>query len=398
MAAGQIGSCSFDLWCKRVSSIPAFELSQQYQLIGEEIGQAVLEILASGRYIGGAAVENFEQQFADYIGVEAAVGCNSGTDALFLALRALGIGAGDEVITSSFTFFATAETISAVGATPVFVDIQPDSFNLNLDLLEAAITARTKAIIPVHLFGQPIDMTRLMAIANQHQLWVIEDCAQSTGAAWAGAKTGSIGHLGCFSFYPTKNLGACGDAGAITTQDAEIAARLRRLRDHGQTQRYVYEEIGVNSRLDAIQAMVLQIKLRHLEAWNASRRQIAERYQTWLAPIPGLITPQAPVGGESVWNQYTIRVASPTSSQTGSERDAIRQSLQQLGVGTALYYPLPLHAQPVYSHLGYRLGQLPITEQVAQEVISLPMFPELSQAQQQQVVYALKDLLSAEAA
>jgi dTDP-4-amino-4,6-dideoxygalactose transaminase len=216
-----------------VSSIPAFELSQQYKLIGDEIGQAVLEILASGRYIGGATVENFEQQFAQYIGTAEAVGCNSGTDALFLALRALNIGAGDEVITSSFTFFATAETISAVGATPVFVDIEPGSFNLNLDLLEAAITERTKAIIPVHLFGHPVDMTRLMAIAAMHQLWVIEDCAQSTGATWAGTKTGSIGHIGCFSFYPTKNLGACGDAGAITTNDTALATKLRRLRDHG---------------------------------------------------------------------------------------------------------------------------------------------------------------------
>ena len=377
-----------------MSSIPAFELSQQYKLIGDEIGQAVLEILASGRYIGGATVENFEQQFAQYIGTAESVGCNSGTDALFLALRALNIGAGDEVITSSFTFFATAETISAVGATPVFVDIEPGSFNLNLDLLEAAITERTKAIIPVHLFGHPVDMTRLMAIAAMHQLWVIEDCAQSTGATWAGAKTGSIGHIGCFSFYPTKNLGACGDAGAITTNDTALATKLRRLRDHGQKQRYIYEEIGVNSRLDAIQAMILQIKLRHLETWNASRCEIAARYQNWLAPIPGLITPQAPVGGGSVWNQYTIRV----TSSTGAERDAIRQSLQQRGVGTALYYPLPLHAQPVYADLGYRPGQLPVTERVAHEVISLPMFPELTLEQQQQVVYALKDLLSAEAA
>ena len=377
-----------------MSSIPAFELSQQYKLIGDEIGQAVLEILASGRYIGGATVENFEQQFAQYIGTAESVGCNSGTDALFLALRALNIGAGDEVITSSFTFFATAETISAVGATPVFVDIEPGSFNLNLDLLEAAITERTKAIIPVHLFGHPVDMTRLMAIAAMHQLWVIEDCAQSTGATWAGAKTGSIGHIGCFSFYPTKNLGACGDAGAITTNDSALAAKLRRLRDHGQKQRYIYEEIGVNSRLDAIQAMILQIKLRHLEAWNASRCEIAARYQNWLAPISGLITPQAPVGGGSVWNQYTIRV----TSSTGAERDAIRQSLQQRGIGTALYYPLPLHAQPVYADLGYRPGQLPMTERVAHEVISLPMFPELTLEQQQQVVYTLKDLLTAEAA
>jgi dTDP-4-amino-4,6-dideoxygalactose transaminase len=382
------------VWCKRVSSIPAFELSQQYQLIGDQVGEAVLEILASGRYIGGATVADFEQQFADYIGTTGCVSCNSGTDALYLALRALKIGPGDEVITSSFTFFATAETISAVGATPVFVDIEPTTFNLNLDLVEAAITERTKAIIPVHLFGQPTAMTRLMAIAQTHSLWVIEDCAQSTGATWAGAKTGSIGHIGCFSFYPTKNLGACGDAGAITTSDLELIARLRKLRDHGQTQRYRYEELGINSRLDAIQAMILQIKLRHLDRWNASRQAIAARYQEWLAPLPGIIRPAAPTGGEAVWNQYTIRVVAPAGVDPADYREQMRQKLQQQGVGTAVYYPIPLHAQPVYATLGYQPGMLPVTEQVAQEVISLPMFPELTVAAQEQVIYALKDVLS----
>lgn len=377
-----------------MSSIPAFELGQQYKLIAAEVGQTVQEILASGRYIGGTTVETFEQQFAAYIGTADCIGCNSGTDALYLALRALDIGPGDEVITSAFTFFATAETISAVGATPVFVDIEPTTFNLDLDRVAAAITARTKAVIPVHLFGQPLDMTRLMALAQAHELWVVEDCAQSTGATWAGAVTGSIGQIGCFSFYPTKNLGACGDGGAITTQNHELAARLRRLRDHGQTQRYRYEEIGVNSRLDAIQAAILQIKLRHLDAWNTSRRQIAARYQTWLAPLPNLILPTCLPGGEGVWNQYTIRVRSQTAPDPAAYRDQVRTQLQQRGIGTALYYPLPLHLQPVYVSLGYRAGSLPVTEQVAQEVISLPMFPELTEAQQEQVVYTLKDVLS----
>jgi dTDP-4-amino-4,6-dideoxygalactose transaminase len=386
---------SCEVWCKRVSSIPAFELGQQYNLIAAEVGQTVQDVLASGRYIGGAPVETFEQQFADYIGTADCIGCNSGTDALYLALRALNLGPGDEVITSAFTFFATAETISAVGATPVFVDIEPTTFNLDLNRVEAAITARTKAIIPVHLFGQPIDMTRLMALAQAHGLWVIEDCAQSTGATWAGAMTGSIGQIGCFSFYPTKNLGACGDGGAITTQDRELAARMRRLRDHGQTQRYRYEDIGINSRLDAIQAAILQIKLRHLDSWNANRRQIAARYQEWLAPLPNLITPTGLPGGEGVWNQYTIRVTAQTSSSPAAYRDQVRSQLQQRGIGTALYYPLPLHLQPVYTGLGYQVGSLPVTEQVAQEVISLPMFPELTEAQQEQVVYALKDVLSA---
>lgn len=385
------------MWCKRVSSIPAFELSQQYKLIGDEIGEAVLEILASGRYIGGSPVEGFEQQFAQYVGTAECIGCNSGTDALYLALRALEIGAGDEVITSSFTFFATAEMITAVGATPVFVDIEPETFNLDLNQVEAAITDRTKAIIPVHLFGQPVDMTRLMAIAEPRNLWVIEDCAQATGASWAGVRVGSIGHVGCFSFYPTKNLGACGDAGAITTNDRELAAKMRRLRDHGQTQRYVYEEIGVNSRLDAIQAMILQIKLRHLDEWNANRQAIAARYHDWLAPLPRLSTPKSPEGGQGVWNQYTIRVVPSTEIEDKSlYRDRVRQQLQQLGVGSMVYYPIPLHRQPVYASLGYKPGSLPITEQVAQEVISLPMFPELSAVQQEQVVYALKEVLSAE--
>ncbi|MBF2002274.1 MAG: DegT/DnrJ/EryC1/StrS family aminotransferase [Synechococcales cyanobacterium M58_A2018_015] len=385
------------MWCKRVSSIPAFELSQQFALIGEDLGDAVLEVLASGRYIGGAAVEGFEQRFADYIGTAYCISCNSGTDALYLALRSLEIGPGDEVITSPFTFFATAEMISAVGATPVFVDIEPQTFNLDLNQLEAAITPRTKAILPVHLFGQPVDMTRVMAIAQSHNLWVIEDCAQATGAMWGKAKVGSIGHIGCFSFYPTKNLGACGDGGAITTQDAALAAKLRMLRDHGQRQRYVYEEIGMNSRLDAVQAVILQLKLCHLDAWNRQRQAIAARYQQFLAPIPSIGLPQSPTGGEGVWNQYTIRVHSAPHMPCPGEqnpRDVLRQQLQQHGIGSMIYYPVPLHLQPVYRSLGYQPGQLPVAEQMAREVLSLPMFPELSATQQEQVVYALKESLS----
>jgi dTDP-4-amino-4,6-dideoxygalactose transaminase len=385
------------VWCKRVSSIPAFELNQQYKLIGHEMNEAVLEVLASGRYIGGAPIEAFEQQFASYIGTIDCVSCNSGTDALYLALRALGIGAGDEVITSPFTFFATAEMISAVGATPVFVDIEPQTFNLDLAKLEAAITERTKAIIPVHLFGQPMNMTRVMEIAQARQIWVIEDCAQATGAIWDGKKVGSIGHVGCFSFYPTKNLGACGDAGAITTSNPELAAQLRKLRDHGQTQRYVYEEIGINSRLDAVQAVVLLTKLRHLEPWNSQRQAIADRYEQWLAAMP-VIRPTWVEGGQSVWNQYTIRVVAPSNQSKPEEpaafREQVRQQLQQQGIGSMVYYPVPLHIQPVYKALGYQVGQFPVAEQVAHEVLSLPMFPELTVDQQKQVVYALKEVLS----
>lgn len=371
--------------------IPPFDLTEQYKLIGEEVGAAVLEILASGRYIGGSPVEQFEQQFAQYVGTTHGIACNSGTDALYLALRSLNISAGDEVITTPFTFVATAETVSAIGATPVFVDIDAATFNLDLDQVEAAITDRTKAIIPVHLFGQPVDMTRLMEIAQKHNLAVIEDCAQSTGAEWNGAKVGSIGHVGCFSFFPTKNLGACGDGGAVTTSDPTIASKVRMLRDHGQYQRYRYEEVGVNSRLDAVQAAILQIKLRYLEQWNSQRQAIADRYSQLLQPVPGIQIPQAIVGGRSVWNQYTIRVLS--KGKLVNERDRVRQRLQDQGVSSMIYYPVPLHLQPVYALLGYQPGQLPVSEQMAQEVLSLPMFPELSPLQQDQIVYALKDSL-----
>ncbi|WP_414588323.1 DegT/DnrJ/EryC1/StrS family aminotransferase [Scytonema sp. PCC 10023] len=368
-------------------SIPAFDIKQQYSIIEAEVSAAVLEVLSSGRYIGGPIVANFEQQFADYTGVTECVGCNSGTDALFLALRALNIGAGDEVITTPFTFIATAEVISAVGAVPVFVDIDATTFNLNVEEVAAAITPKTKAIIPVHLFGQPVDLTALIDVAEAHNLLVVEDCAQSTGASWTGQKVGSIGHIGCFSFYPTKNLGAYGDGGAITTNDPAIAAKLRVLKEHGQKNRYYYEEIGVNSRLDAIQAAILQIKLRYLDIWNNQRRKVASRYHQFLNQVPGIIAPQELAGGMGVWNQYTIRVL-------GNKRDLIRSQLQERGVNTMVYYPHPLHLQPVYESLGYKQGQLPVAEQACQEVLSLPMFPELLEEQQNQVIYSLKDCLA----
>ena len=376
-----------------MSKIPPFDLAEQFKIIGEEINQAALAVLASGRYIGGATVEQFERQLADYIGTADCVACNSGTDALYLALRALAIGPGDEVITTPFTFIATAETISAVGATPVFVDIDPASFNLDLAHLEAAITAKTRAIIPVYLFGHPIDMTRLGAIAQAHHLAIIEDCAQATGATWAEHRVGSFGQVGCFSFYPTKNLGACGDGGAMTTNDPTIAAHLRRLRDHGRKGGYHYEELGVNSRLDAIQAAILQVKLRYLNGWNAQRQAVAERYQQLLAPLPGITLPHTPTGGQSVWNQYTIRIRADGSGEE-TRRDRIRTQLQARNVSSMVYYPLPLHLQPFYQNLGYQPGQLPQAERAAREVLSLPMFPELSIAQQDQVVHSLKECLT----
>lgn len=377
-----------------INTIPAFDNKQQYSTIEAEVSAAVLELLASGRYIGGSVVASFEQQFAAYHGVSQCVTCNSGTDALYLALRALGIGSGDEVITTPFTFIATSEVVSAVGAKPVFVDIDATTLNLDLQQIAAAITPKTKAIIPVHLFGQPVDMTALMDLAKVHNLIVIEDCAQSTGASWAGQRVGSIGHIGCFSFYPTKNLGGCGDGGAITTNDPEIAAKLRVLKEHGSKNRYIHEETGVNSRLDALQAAILQIKLRYLDTWNNQRRAIAQRYHQLLTSIPGIIPPQELTGGSGVWNQYTILVLSEgRNGSSAKHRDWVRDRLQSLGVSTMIYYPHPLHLQPVYQSLGYRAGQLPVAEQTCNEVLSLPMFPELSQQQQDQVIYALKDCL-----
>jgi dTDP-4-amino-4,6-dideoxygalactose transaminase len=381
-----------------VNKIPPLDLIQQYQAIGEEINAAVLGVLASGAYIGGATVKSFEEDFANYIGVAEGIACNSGTDALYLALRAYEIGPGDEVITTPFTFFATAEVISAVGARPVFVDVDAQTYNLDLSQVEAAITPRTKAIIPVHLFGQPLDMTQLMTIAQSHNLIVIEDCAQATGAQWAGQKVGSIGHVGCFSFYPSKNLGACGDGGAVTTNDPTIAATIRTLRDHGRSSGYYYEKIGVNSRLDAVQAAILQIKLRYLDRWNEQRRIVAERYHKLLQSISGIVLPQEMSGGYTVWNQYTIRITENSSSSgdyhrngnSTPHRDYVRSQLQAQGISSMVYYPLPLHLQPVYQNLGYQPNQLPISEQLCLEVLSLPMFPELTLEQQEQVALGLK--------
>lgn len=383
-----------------MSKIPPLDLVQQYQTIEAEVRSAVLEVLASGRYIGGTQVTDFEQQFASYVGVSDCVACNSGTDALYIALLALGIGPGDEVITPPFTFIATAETISAVGATPVFVDIEATSFNLDPAQVAAAVTPRTRAIMPVHLFGRPADMTRVMEVANQHHVPVIEDCAQAVGATWSGQRVGSIGQVGCFSFYPTKNLGACGDGGALTTNDAAIAAKSRMLLNHGSRKRYYHEAIGINSRLDAIQAAILKIKLSYLETWNAQRRAVSERYSRLLAQVPGVVLPQEISEGKSVWNQYTLRLLAPAETavsdgdvQGGQFRDRVRSQLQANGISSTVYYPLPLHLQPVYQDLGYQPGRFPVSEQACHQVLSLPMFPELSPEQQEQVAYALKDCL-----
>lgn len=382
-----------------MNKIPPFDVSQQYQQIGDRLNQAALAVLASGQYIGGQVVSQFETEFANYIGasVDSGVGsivgsvhgisCNSGTDALYLALRALNIGEGDEVITSPFTFFASAETISMTGATPVFIDIEAHSFNMNVNLIELAITERTKAIMPVHLFGRSVDMTNLMAIAKKHNLYVIEDCAQATGATYKGQKVGNIGDVGCFSFYPTKNLGGCGDGGMMTTNNAEVAEKLRILREHGSPKRYYHEYIGMNSRLDSLQAALLQVKLPYLDKWNTQRREISDRYTHLLkdANIPNLIFPDHCLG--SVWNQYTICIGA-------GNRNDVQTQLREQNIITMIYYPLPLHLQTVYKNLGYKKGDFPITENICDQVLSLPMFPELSEEQQDRVVSTLQKICS----
>ncbi|MFY7805381.1 MAG: DegT/DnrJ/EryC1/StrS family aminotransferase [Limnoraphis robusta] len=380
-----------------MNKIPPIDLSQQYKLIAPEVSIAVQQVLASGYYIGGSEVAQFEQQFGEYIGVSDCISCNSGTDALFLALRALDIGPGDEVIVPVFTFIATAEVVSAVGATPVFVDIDENTFNLDVNKLEAAITSKTRAIIPVHLFGQSVNMTRLMHIAQTHQLTVIEDCAQATGATWEGEKVGGIGDIGCFSFFPTKNLGACGDGGAVTTNNRAIAAKIRMIKDHGQSSKYNSEVVGINSRLDALQAAILNVKLRYLDQWNEQRCRIAQRYHQLLGAVPGLILPEELPTGQSVWNQYTVRVLQRLGENGSSflfDRNVVRAQLAERGISTMVYYPVPLHLQPLYQNLGDQADQFPVAEQLSQEVLSLPMFPELTTVQQDAVIYAIKDCLS----
>jgi dTDP-4-amino-4,6-dideoxygalactose transaminase len=391
--------------------VPPFSLEEQLRQLGDSLDEAVLQVLRSGQYIGGGVVNAFETSFAAACAVPHAIGCNSGTDALTLALRALEIGPGDEVITSSFSFFATAEAISAVGATPVFVDVDPASYLLDLDRIEAAVTPATRALLPVHLFGRPVDMERINAIALRHGLRVIEDCAQATGASWAGRPVGSWGDAGCFSFFPTKNLGAAGDGGAVVCRDSSLAQRIRELAVHGMPRRYLHTDLGYNSRLDAMQAAVLNVKLPHLPLWVERRRRIAQRYREALGDLPNLQLADAGPDGHS-WNQFVVRVPGCPAAQarcagrcTPSNdsasfgmpeaccRDWLKQQLQEEGVITIIYYPIPIHRQPAYAELGYGPGSLPVTERLCVEVLSLPIFPELGDEQQERVITTLRQLV-----
>ena len=366
-------------------NVPSFDTTCQYQTIAAEIEENVRQVMASGRYIMGPQVKEFEAYFAQYLDTENVISCNSGTDALHLALRALKIGAGDEVITTPFSFIATTEAIEIVGATPVFVDVNLNTYNIEPSLIEAKITEHTKAIIPVHLYGCPCDMTAIMAIARKYNLKVIEDCAQATGAVWDGKKVGTIGDVGCFSFFPTKNLGCFGDGGAIATADPLVADRVEFLRRHGGKVKYQHEEIGLNGRLDTLQAAILLVKLPYLEQWNAARSAIANYYISQLADVENIALPI--MQGGSVWNQFTIRVLN-------EQRERVQKSLKEKGVGTSVYYPIPLHLQKVHARLGYFLGELRVSEQLSQEVLSLPMFPELTVSAQKVVTQSLYQVLA----
>jgi dTDP-4-amino-4,6-dideoxygalactose transaminase len=365
-------------------TIPMVDLKAQYEAIKEEINNAVLGVIQSTHFILGPQGKSLEEEIAHYHGVKHAVGVASGTDALHLALLAAGIKRGDEVITTPFTFIATAEAISYVGAVPVFVDIDPDSFNIDSSKIAPALTRKTKAIIPVHLYGQPADMDGLMELAKKHGLKVIEDCAQSFGAEYHGKKTGAIGDLGCFSFFPSKNLGGYGDGGMVITNDNDLAEHLLSLRNHGSKVRYHHEEVGFNSRLDEIQAAIIRVKFKHIDAYNAMRRNNAALYSRFLAD-PGIRTPSEQSRTKHVFHQYTIRV---------KNRDAVKQKLDAGRITSSMiYYPVPLHQQAAYKELGMKPGSLPVSELVAREVLSLPMYPELTEEQIKQVAGAVKAAL-----
>jgi dTDP-4-amino-4,6-dideoxygalactose transaminase len=368
--------------------VPFIDLVAQHETIAAEIRAAVDKVFEAQAFILGEEVGQLEAEAARYCDAREAIGCASGTDALLLALMALEIGPGDEVVTSPFTFFATAGAIHRVGAKAVFVDIDPVSMNLDPDRVEAAMTSRTRAIVPVHIFGQCADMEPLWRTAVRHGVPIIEDACQAIGAEYCVRRAGVLGTIGCFSFFPTKNLGGAGDGGLLTTDDSDLARRLRSLRVHGDAGGYRHVEVGLNSRLDALQAAVLRVKLAHLETWTEARRANAKRYEALFAEhglLDRVALPQAQADRRHVYNQYTIRVEAGL-------RDKVVAGLRERGVGAAVYYPVPLHLQECFKGLGYRPGDLPAAETACSEVLSLPIFPELGAARQEIVVRTLSDV------
>ena len=367
-------------------AVPLFDLTRQYATLRAEIEPAVCDLLASGNYVLGPAVESFEAQAAAQLQSAHAVGVANGTDALLIALRAIDLHPGDEVISTPFTFYSAAEVVAQLGAKPVFVDIDEDTFNISPAAIEAAITPRTKAIIPVHIFGHAAPMVEIMAIAKRHNLRVIEDCAQSWGATLNGQQTGTWGDAGTFSFFPTKNLGACGEGGLICSDNERIARKSQHLRVHGQSQRYIYDELGYNSRLHALQAAILSVKMRYAQSWNEARRHHAAHYAQLLEGTP-YVVPAERDGACHVYHQYTLRLPAPL------DRDRISAYLTERGIGHAIYYPKSLHLQPVFADLGYEVGSLPVSERVTEEVLSLPIFPELRADEVEAVGAALREAL-----
>lgn len=363
--------------------IQMVDLVTQYQKIKPEIDQAIHRVLDSGQFILGKEVGEFEAAAASYLGVHHAVGCASGTDALQVAMMALGVGPGDEIVTTPFTFVATTETIVLLGAKPVYVDINPRTFNIDPSKIEDAITKRTKAILPVHLYGQPAEMGPILEVASKHGIPVIEDAAQAMGAEYEGRKVGGIGTLGCISFFPSKNLGAFGDAGMVVTNDGPLAEKVRMIIVHGSRKRYYHEIIGVNSRLDTLQAAILNVKLKHLEEWHQARRRAAQVYTTLFANAD-VVTPYEAPYVRHVFHQYTIRL---------KQRDAVAQRLAEKKIPHAIYYPIPLHLQQAFAPVGQPKGAFPDTERAAAEVLSLPMHTELTREQQEYVAATVREAL-----
>ncbi len=361
--------------------IPFVDMTARHAPIREELIRVLTEVVDSGSYVGGRFVEEFERSFADYCGTAHCIGVGSGTEALWLTMAAMGIGPGDEVITSPMTFAATVEAICLTGAKPVFADIDERTYTMDPEAFSRAITPRTKAVIPVHLFGQPAEMDAILRIAGERGIRVIEDAAQSHGAEYFGRKTGSMGDAGCFSFYPSKNLGAMGEGGAVITHDDDLAMKLRMLRDHGQTGKNRHTLVGWNSRLDAIQAAVLGVKLRYLDRDNRLRRDLALRYQQGLAGLPDLLLPRVVEGGSHVYHVYALRVC---------DRPSLLESLETAEIGFGIHYPTPVHLQPAYRSLGYESGDFPVAERCAAEFVSLPIYPELNYAQSSRVIDAIK--------
>jgi Predicted pyridoxal phosphate-dependent enzyme apparently involved in regulation of cell wall biogenesis len=360
--------------------IPLLDLKAQYLTIKDEIDQAIQNVLDSSVFILGPEMKALEKEIAAYCGTKDAVAVGNGTDALVLTLKAFGIGPGDEVITTPFTFFASAETVAHVGATPVFVDIDPVTLNMDLNQLEAKITSRTKAIIPVHIFGQMVDVERVMEIAARHDLKVIEDAAQAIGSEYRGRRAGSIAHAATFSFFPTKNLGAYGDAGMIVTDDENLASHLRMLRFHGCKTKYYHDEIGYNSRLDELQAAILRVKLRHLDQWNQARRERAKVYDELLADTALQLPGRDPLA-TPIYHLYVFRT---------EERKTLMERLAAGGVANAIYYPVPLHLQKAFRNLGYKAGDFPVAEKACEQALAIPCYPELSLEQQREIATLVK--------